>query len=65
MCAAVLASKRTAAPWFTLAALVAGSRVYVRMHHASDVVAGAALGLALSPLARRFVARARTSKGYG
>jgi undecaprenyl-diphosphatase len=65
MCAGVLASKRTAVPWFALAALVAGSRVYVRMHHGSDVVAGAALGLALSPLARRFVARARTSKGYG
>jgi undecaprenyl-diphosphatase len=39
--------RRTAPAWFALAALVAGSRVYVRMHHASDVLAGAALGLAL------------------
>jgi undecaprenyl-diphosphatase len=39
--------RRTAPAWFALATLVAGSRVYVRMHHASDVLAGAALGLAL------------------
>jgi undecaprenyl-diphosphatase len=64
MCAGVLAGRRTAVPWFTLAALVAASRVYVRMHHASDVVAGSALGLALVPFARRFVARGRTSSGY-
>ena len=58
MCAGVLAKRpRTALPWFALAALVAGSRVYVRMHHASDVLAGAALGLALVPAARRFVTR--------
>jgi membrane-associated phospholipid phosphatase len=39
--------------WFTLAGGVALSRAYVRIHHASDVVAGAALGLALAGLARR------------
>jgi len=39
--------------WFALAGLVAGSRVYVRMHHASDVIAGAALGLALGQVLRR------------
>lgn len=56
MCAAVLGKGRATAPaWFALASLVAASRVYVRMHHASDVVAGAALGLALAPAARRFV----------
>jgi undecaprenyl-diphosphatase len=55
MCAGVLASRRTAAGWFALAGLVASSRVYVRMHHASDVIAGAALGLALAPVARRYV----------
>jgi undecaprenyl-diphosphatase len=55
MCAAVLSNRRTAPAWFTLAALVASSRVYVRMHHASDVAAGAALGLALGGVARRFV----------
>ena len=30
--------------WYTLAAAVAATRVYVRLHHASDVVAGAAFG---------------------
>jgi undecaprenyl-diphosphatase len=34
-------------PWYALAAAVAGTRVYVKLHHASDVVAGAALGYAL------------------
>jgi undecaprenyl-diphosphatase len=48
-CAATLLSKDSpAAPaWFALASLVAASRVYVRLHHASDVVAGAAFGIAL------------------
>jgi undecaprenyl-diphosphatase len=55
MCAVVLSNRRSAPAWFTLAALVASSRVYVRMHHASDVAAGAALGLALGGIARRFV----------
>lgn len=34
-------------PWYLAAAAVASTRVYVRLHHASDVVAGAALGLGL------------------
>ena len=41
-------------PWYLLAGLVGFSRVYVRLHHTSDVVAGAALGLAFGALARRF-----------
>ncbi len=41
--------------WYTLAAAVAATRVYVRLHHASDVAAGAAFGLALGFAARRFV----------
>jgi undecaprenyl-diphosphatase len=41
--------------WFGLAGAVAFSRVYVRMHHASDVVAGAALGLAVGGVLRRIV----------
>jgi len=41
-------------PWYLLAGLVAGSRVYVRLHHTSDVLAGAALGLAFGLVARRF-----------
>ncbi|MGH8971743.1 MAG: phosphatase PAP2 family protein [Acidimicrobiia bacterium] len=45
-------------PWgpayHLLAAAVAASRVYVRLHHASDVLAGAALGVAFGRVARRF-----------
>lgn len=41
-------------PWYLFAGLVAASRVYVRLHHTSDVVAGAALGLAFGLVARRF-----------
>jgi undecaprenyl-diphosphatase len=41
-------------PWYLIAGLVAFSRVYVRLHHTSDVVAGAALGLAFGVVARRF-----------
>ncbi len=36
-----------------LATLIAGSRVYVRLHHTSDVVAGAALGSLMGVVARR------------
>ena len=44
---------RVPAVWFGLAAVVAGSRVHVRIHHASDIVAGAALGTVLGVAARR------------
>ena len=47
-CAAAILSDETGSrAWYGLAAAVAASRVYVRMHHATDVVAGAALGYAL------------------
>ena len=46
---------RLAPAYYTLAGLVAYSRVHVRMHHATDVVGGAVLGIALGALARRFV----------
>jgi undecaprenyl-diphosphatase len=45
--------KRTAPFWFGLAAVVGTSRAYVRIHHASDVIGGAAVGLALGQLAVR------------
>ncbi len=41
------------AVYFGLAALVATSRVHVRIHHASDVAAGTVLGLALGQIAKR------------
>ncbi len=39
--------------YYLLAIAVAASRVYVRLHHASDVLAGAALGMAYGTVARR------------
>jgi undecaprenyl-diphosphatase len=39
--------------WFGLAGVVATSRAYVRIHHGSDVLAGAVVGLALAALAKR------------
>jgi membrane-associated phospholipid phosphatase len=54
--AATLLAGGSATPvWFALAAAVASSRVYTQMHHASDIVAGAALGLALGVAARKLV----------
>jgi undecaprenyl-diphosphatase len=38
---------------YLAAATVASSRVHVGMHHASDVIAGAAVGAALGEVARR------------
>ena len=39
--------------YYGLAVVVASSRIYVRIHHASDVVAGAAIGALLGRLGRR------------
>ena len=39
--------------YYSIAVVVASSRAYVRIHHASDVVAGAALGVGLAALANR------------
>lgn len=41
--------------WVTLAATVAASRIHVKIHHASDVVGGVAVGLVLGAIARRLV----------
>jgi undecaprenyl-diphosphatase len=41
--------------WYSAAAAVAATLVYVRLHHASDVAAGAVLGLALGTALRPFV----------
>jgi undecaprenyl-diphosphatase len=60
MTAAVLLSAarpRRAPAVFALAGLVASSRVYVRMHHASDVLAGGAWGLVFGVIARRVLRR--------
>jgi undecaprenyl-diphosphatase len=39
--------------WYGVAAVVAASRIHVRIHHASDVVGGALLGAAIGAVARR------------
>jgi undecaprenyl-diphosphatase len=39
--------------YYGLAVVVSSSRVYVKMHHASDVIAGAAIGVGLAALGRR------------
>jgi undecaprenyl-diphosphatase len=39
--------------YYAIAVVVASSRVYVKIHHASDVIAGAALGVVLARIARR------------
>jgi undecaprenyl-diphosphatase len=44
---------RLAPVWYGIGSVVAVSRAYVRIHHASDVVGGAVLGLALGQLAVR------------
>ena len=41
-----------AAPLWVLAAALAGSRLYLRVHYPSDTVAGAALGGAVAELTR-------------
>ena len=57
MVASLLLTQRTPRSlrplYFGLAALVAASRIHVRIHHASDVVGGVAVGLALGTVARR------------
>jgi undecaprenyl-diphosphatase len=39
--------------YYAVGAVVAGSRVYVKIHHPSDVVAGALVGVVLARIARR------------
>jgi undecaprenyl-diphosphatase len=39
--------------YYGLAVVVSSSRVYVKVHHASDVLAGAAIGVGLAAVARR------------
>jgi undecaprenyl-diphosphatase len=56
-CAATLLSEDD--PWspayYALATMISVSRVHVKLHHATDVVAGAFLGVVLGHLARRLL----------
>ncbi|NND74793.1 MAG: phosphatase PAP2 family protein [Ilumatobacter sp.] len=49
--------RRLGAVWCALAGVVAVSRAYVRIHHASDVVGGLAVGGALGVVGRRVAAQ--------
>ncbi len=57
MCAATLLADGRSRPaqvgWFALGVLVAASRVHVKIHHASDVMGGLAVGLVVGQVARR------------
>ena len=53
--AALLSDGTRAKPLFyAIAGIVALSRIHVRIHHASDVMGGALVGLVLGALAKRF-----------
>ena len=49
--------KRSIPLWGTMAATVAVSRPFVRIHHASDIVGGVAAGVAMGLVARRISRR--------
>jgi undecaprenyl-diphosphatase len=59
-------SKRTKALWYGAAVVVAASRVHVKIHHPSDVVAGAAVGVGLGAVAKRMwpIGNARVTRGH-
>lgn len=64
-CAATLLAEDdpAAAAYYALAGAVSVSRVHVRHHHATDVVAGSLLGLALGRIGRRLVPLGRRGRG--
>ncbi|HEY4396248.1 MAG TPA: phosphatase PAP2 family protein [Acidimicrobiia bacterium] len=64
LAATLLSEGSLTSAYWELAVLVAASRVYVRMHHASDAVAGALLGLAFGQIAKR-VLTASTGESPG
>jgi membrane-associated phospholipid phosphatase len=53
--ATLLANGPSGLIYYLLAAVIASSRVYVKIHHASDVIAGAALGATLGKVAKHVV----------
>ena len=54
LAAALLSDGSRAKPlYYALATVVAASRIHVRIHHASDVVGGAVLGVGLGAVAKR------------
>ena len=51
--AALLSRHAGGAAWYAAGAVVATSRIHVRIHHASDVAGGIVAGVALGAIARR------------
>jgi undecaprenyl-diphosphatase len=52
--------------YYVIAIIVAASRVHVRIHHASDVLGGMAIGIGLGELARHLdPVGSRAAKGHG
>ena len=51
--------------YYALATVVAASRIHVRIHHASDVVAGVVVGSVLGRLARGIWPRGESGPGVG
>lgn len=66
MSATLLSEKDALGPLYFLAAtVVALSRIHTKIHHASDVVAGALIGTALGLLGRRLLPLSSGSSGSG
>ncbi len=65
-CSATLLSEGDpvlAPAYFALAGMVAASRVHVKMHHASDVLGGVAIGLAFGWLVRKIAPLPESHRG--
>lgn len=58
--------RTTKLAWYGAATVVAASRIHVKIHHASDVVAGAAIGLGIGVAVKRLwpIGNARRVRGY-
>jgi len=56
MAASLLSERSKVKPvWFGAAVVVAVSRIHVKIHHASDVIVGAGIGLALGKVIRKLI----------
>ena len=51
--------------YYAVAAVVAASRVHVKIHHASDVTGGVLIGVALGEIARRIIPRVTDQESDG
>lgn len=61
--AAMLRDSPLAPAYYALAVVIAASRAHVRLHHASDVLAGAVVGAVMGEVARRVAPLALSPRG--